>query len=216
MKYIISENRLNKLLDNLFTNRYGQELTKVVEDDGYIIFLDDEQKKPFDLNLGGTLWVNDYPFFKQVKRLLGLRGTDAVDEVFKNYFLKKYDVNVERVSSEGGYSKLGDAEGDIDPWLDNEFDDETDQINESKINNKIFLFLDSYLEDYSREETDNLILYGKGKENKMAYDKGDQILFVIDHLFELIKSMFNLSKTGTKEVFKDYMANKGLRVKRFM
>lgn len=91
-----------------------------------------------------------------------------------------------------------------------------DTISESKINNKIFLFLDSYLEDYSRDETDNLILYGKGKENKMAYDKGEQFLFVIDHLFELIKSMFNLSKTGTIQVFKDYMASKGFRVKRFM
>ena len=91
-----------------------------------------------------------------------------------------------------------------------------DTISESKINNKIFLFLDSYLEDYSREETDNLILFGKGKQNQIAYEKGDQILFVIDHLFELIKSMFNLSKTGTKEVFKEYMASKGLRVKRFM
>ena len=91
-----------------------------------------------------------------------------------------------------------------------------DTISESKINNKIFIFLDAYLEDYSNEETDNLILYGKGKENKMAYEKGDQILFVIDHLFELIKSMFNLSNTGTKQVFKDYMASKGLRVKRFM
>jgi hypothetical protein len=89
-------------------------------------------------------------------------------------------------------------------------------VGESKINDKIFLFLDSYLEDYSPEETNNLVLFGKGKENKMAYEKGDQILFVTDQLFELVKIMFNLSKTGTKEVFKDYLGNMGYRVKRFM
>lgn len=91
-----------------------------------------------------------------------------------------------------------------------------DTINESKINNKIFLFLDSYLEDYSPEETSTLILYGKGQQNQIAYEKGDQILFVSNHLFDLIKNMFNLSKTSTKQMFKDYFQSKGLRVKRFM
>lgn len=216
MRYIINESRLNKLIDNLFANRYGDSLTKKIDSEGYIFFYDEFKKKPYELNQAGTLWVNDYPFLRQVKRLIGLKGAKAVDEVFKNYFLEKYDVNVERVNSEGGYSKLGDPERDIDPWFDNELDDETNQMNESKINNKIFLFLDSYLEDYSPEETSTLILYGKGQKNQIAYDKGDQILFVSNHLFDLIKNMFNLSKTSTKQMFKDYFQSKGLRVKRFM
>jgi hypothetical protein len=217
MKYIILENRLNKLLDNLFIDRYGQELTKIVGEDGYTYFFDDEEKRPFELNLAGTLWVNDFPFLNQIKRLFSLKNSNETDKFFKEYFEEKYGVDVKRVNSEGGYSKPGDYEGDIDPWLQEpETDDDYIQVNESLVNNKIFFFLDSYLEDYSHEETKTLILFGKGKENQIAYDKGDQILFVTDHLFELIKNMFNLSKTGTKQVFKDYFQNKGWRVKRFM
>lgn len=89
-------------------------------------------------------------------------------------------------------------------------------ISESKVDKIIFLFLDSYLKDYTPEENDNLIVYGRGKRNQIAYDKGEQLLFVLDELYHKIQDMFNLNTESTKKVFKDYFASKGMRVKRFM
>jgi hypothetical protein len=90
------------------------------------------------------------------------------------------------------------------------------KINESKIDNKIFLFLDSYLDDYTPEESSTLIIYGKGNKNQIAYDKNERILFIRDSLQDLIKNMFNLSTTGTNKVFKNYFESKGYKVKRFV
>ena len=121
MKYIISENKINKILDSMFISRYGNELIMITnDDDGYVFFFDEEGGKPFELNQGGTLWVNDYPFLKQLKRLFGLKESDEIDNFFRNYFLEKYGVNVKIVGSEGGYSKEGDSDDDV-PWLDNEY-----------------------------------------------------------------------------------------------
>jgi len=89
-------------------------------------------------------------------------------------------------------------------------------INESKVNKMIFLFLDSYLKDYTPEESDTLVVYGKGKRNQIAYDKGEKLLFVSDELYHKIQDMFNLSAESTTKVFKAYFESKGLRVKRFM
>jgi hypothetical protein len=90
------------------------------------------------------------------------------------------------------------------------------RINESKVNAMIFLFLDSYLKDYSPEEQKNVVLFGRNDRNQIAYEKGDEILFVTDELFHKIQDMFNLTSPGTRQAFKDYFASKGMRVKRFM
>jgi hypothetical protein len=50
----------------------------------------------------------------------------------------------------------------------------------------------------------------------IAYDKGDMILFVRDHLYELLRDMFSLTNTSARKVFKDYIESKGYRVKRFV
>lgn len=217
MRYIISESRLNNFLDKLFIERYGDNLNKIVNDSGYTYFFDSDGGKPFELNQGGTLWANDFPFLLQIKRLFGLKNSKETTKFFKAYFDKKFGVDVRLVSSEGGYSKPGDYENDIDPWLEEpETDDDYNQVNESKVDAMAFLFLDSYLKDYSPEEQENLIVFGRGKRNQIAYDKGDQILFVLDELFHKVEDMFNLSSTATKKLFKDYFESKGLRVKRFM
>lgn len=89
-------------------------------------------------------------------------------------------------------------------------------ISEEKLNKMIFLFLDTYLKEYPKEENDKLVIFGKGDKNQIAYDIGDRILFVRDSLLELVKGMFSLSTRGTKEIFKDYMQSKGYKVKRMV
>jgi hypothetical protein len=89
-------------------------------------------------------------------------------------------------------------------------------ISEEKLNKMIFLFLDTYLKEYPKEENDKLVIFGKGDKNQIAYDIGDRILFVRDSLSELVKGMFSLSTRGTKEIFKDYMQSKGYKVKRMV
>ena len=123
MKYIIAESKFNNILDKLFIHRYGSLLVKNEHPDGYVVFWDSQpfSKKniPFELNVGGTLWANDYTFFKNIKNLFGLKTSDEVDELFKNYFEDRYGVNVKMVSSEGGYHLPGDDLDYADPWFDN-------------------------------------------------------------------------------------------------
>jgi hypothetical protein len=89
-------------------------------------------------------------------------------------------------------------------------------ITESKLNAVIFRFLDSYLQESPKEENDTLMVFGRGDKNMIAYDKGDMILFVRDHLYELLRDMFSLTNTSARKVFKDYIESKGYRVKRFV
>jgi len=89
-------------------------------------------------------------------------------------------------------------------------------ITETQFNGLIFRFLDSYLKDYSPEETPTLFIFGKGEKNQIAYDKGDEILFIRESLMELVQRMFSLSNTSARKMFKEYFKLKGLRVKRMV
>lgn len=88
-------------------------------------------------------------------------------------------------------------------------------ISESKVNKMAFLFLDSYLENHSPEDKGDLIVYGRGKNNVVAYDKNERLLMVADSLMNKVQDMFNLSNVATKKLFRDYFESKGLTVKRF-
>ena len=217
MKYIITENELNKLLDKFFIERYGDSLEKNVLSDGYIEFLDPEGLRPFEVNLAGTIWVNDYPFLKYLRKILSLNKEES-EKILIDYFQDRYEIDGKRVNSEGGYSKVSDSENDLDPWLDNiEEKIETiirGVINESKLDKKIFMFLNGYLVDHSPEHNNDLILYGRGTNNVIAYDKNEKLLMVADGLFQTIKNMFNLSNTATTRVFRDYFESMGHQVKR--
>ena len=89
-------------------------------------------------------------------------------------------------------------------------------ISEEKLNKMIFLFLESYLTEYPIEDNGQLVVFGKGDKNQIAYDIGDRILFVRDSLHELVKKMFSLTDRGTKEIFKQFMESKGYKVKRMV
>ena len=89
-------------------------------------------------------------------------------------------------------------------------------ISEEKLNKMIFLFLESYLTEYPIEDNGQLVVFGKGGKNQIAYDIGDRILFVRDSLHELVKKMFSLTDRGTREIFKQFMESKGYKVKRMV
>ena len=89
-------------------------------------------------------------------------------------------------------------------------------ISEEKLNKMIFLFLESYLTEYPIEDNGQLVVFGKGDKNQIAYDIGDRILFVRDSLHELVKKMFSLTDRGTREIFKQFMESKGYKVKRMV
>ena len=134
MKYIITESRFNSVLDKFFIDRYGSLLVKDNQPDGYVVFFDEhrpfskdkdqpfaQRGVPFELNVAGTLWANDYTFLKKIKNYFGLKTSDEVNELFKSYFEDRYGVKVKTVASEGGYHLPGDDLDYADPWLDNEW-----------------------------------------------------------------------------------------------
>lgn len=131
MKYIITENRLHNLVDKFFIKRYGGLLRKEVNDENYTYFYDLENGKPFEMNMGGTLWVGDYTLYRQIRSVLGFNNSEEVDEFFKNYFNDRYDVDIKRVASEGGYHREGDDLDYADPWMD-EFNEESIIAEEKK------------------------------------------------------------------------------------
>lgn len=131
MKYVITENRLHNLVDKFFIKRYGGLLRKEVNDENYTYFYDLENGKPFEMNMGGTLWVGDYTLYRQIRSILGFNNSEEVDEFFKNYFKDRYDVDVKRVASEGGYHREGDDLDYADPWMD-EFDEQSIIAEEKK------------------------------------------------------------------------------------
>lgn len=122
MKYIINESRLPDLIDKLFIKRYNGLLKKEKDNSDYIRFFDVDGGKPFELNQGGTLWINDYIFLKKLRNIFGLEKIEEVLDFFKNYFEDKYDVNVKFVASEGGYSRYGDDLDEADPYWNNDAD----------------------------------------------------------------------------------------------
>jgi len=87
-------------------------------------------------------------------------------------------------------------------------------ITESQLESTIFKFLDTYLDINSPEESESLIVFGKGRE--IAYEKGDKLLMVRDRLFQKIKNLFNLSTSGARKIFIEYIESKGLKIKRFV
>lgn len=109
MKYIITESRFNGIVDKIFLKKYGVDLKKSISPEGYILFLDDNGKNPFDLNLAGTLWVNDYAILNKIKKIFGLNDGQVL-EIFQNYFKEKYDVDVVRINTGGYYED--------DSWFD--------------------------------------------------------------------------------------------------
>jgi hypothetical protein len=116
MKYIITESKIYNIIDRLFLERYGKPLVKDEWDD-YTWFKDESGNAPFEMNLAGTLWVNDYTMYRNLRSLLGFNNSET-DELLKNYFEDNFDVKVTSVGSEGGYSLKGDDPEYGDPHYD--------------------------------------------------------------------------------------------------
>jgi hypothetical protein len=60
------------------------------------------------------------------------------------------------------------------------------------------------------------LLFGRGLENQIAYDKGEKLLMVRESLFNMVKNMFSLSTISTRALFKAYFLSKGYKVKRMV
>ena len=121
MNYIITESKLNNVLDKLFIKRYGSLLVKNEQPDGYVVFSDGQpyskENNPFELNVAGNLWINDYTFFKNIKDLIGFETSLGAKELIKRYFQDRYGVKVTMVSIGSGYHHPDNDPDDDDSWL---------------------------------------------------------------------------------------------------
>jgi hypothetical protein len=89
-------------------------------------------------------------------------------------------------------------------------------ITESKLNSVMVRFLDNYLSKYEVIEAKDILSWGTGQDNQMVYDKDNELLFVRESLYELIKGVFSIDHHEYVEFIKSYMANKGYYVKRIV
>lgn len=89
-------------------------------------------------------------------------------------------------------------------------------ITESKLNSLMTKFLDDYFSKYDDIDKGDILSWGEGQDNQMVYDKENELLFVRESLYELIRDMFSLDHHDYVEFIKSYMANKGYYVKRIV
>jgi len=89
-------------------------------------------------------------------------------------------------------------------------------ISESKLNSVMTRFLDDYFSKYDAMDNGDILSWGEGHDNQMVYDKENELLFVRESLYELIRDMFSLDHHDYVEFIKSYMANKGYYVKRIV
>jgi hypothetical protein len=77
-------------------------------------------------------------------------------------------------------------------------------------------FLDDYFSKYDDIDKGDILSWGEGQDNQMVYDKENELLFVRESLYELIRDIFSLDHHDYVEFIKSYMANKGYYVKRIV
>lgn len=89
-------------------------------------------------------------------------------------------------------------------------------ISESRINKLMKRFLDDYLSKYEVIEKKDIVSWGSDSDNQIVYDKDNEILFVRQSLYELIRDVFSIEHHDYVEFIKSYMANMGYFVKRIV
>ena len=101
MKYIITESKLDSVV-NKYMNSYYGDIEMTVDDDGYIYFFTEKdidiegyRKRIAHRNRYGTLWVG-YNFFS---RMVDLFGTN-VGMSIKRYYEDKFGIEVKQVNIE--------------------------------------------------------------------------------------------------------------------
>lgn len=77
-------------------------------------------------------------------------------------------------------------------------------------------FLNDYFSKYEVMDKGGIISWGEGEDNQMVYDKGMELLFVRESVYELITNMFGIDHHDYVEFMKWYMANKGYYVYRIV
>jgi hypothetical protein len=77
-------------------------------------------------------------------------------------------------------------------------------------------FLDEYFSKYDAMDRGDILSWGEGEDNQMVYDKENEILFVRESLYELVRDMFSIDHHDYVVFIKSYMANKGYYVKRIV
>jgi hypothetical protein len=89
-------------------------------------------------------------------------------------------------------------------------------ISESRLYGIMTKFLDDYLSKYVVVDNGSWTNWGSGEDNQIVYDNENEILFVRESLYELIKGVFSIDHHEYVEFIKSYMANKGYYVKRIV
>lgn len=89
-------------------------------------------------------------------------------------------------------------------------------ITESRLNSLMTKFLDDYFSKYDAMDKGDILSWGEGRDNQMVYDKENELLFVRESLYELLRDMFSIDHHDYVEFIKSYMASKGYYVKRIV
>lgn len=89
-------------------------------------------------------------------------------------------------------------------------------ISESRLSTIMVKFLDDYLSKYEVIEATDIISWGTFQDNQMVYDKDNELLFVRESLYQLIRDVFGVEHHDYVEFIKSYMANKGYFVRRII
>ena len=85
------------VIDDSLSDYYG-EIKKEVSDDGYVNFVDSENKIVAHKNLWGRLWISDNRFPRRAMIYIPLEPEEKA-KIFIKYMENKYDVKIKDVDS---------------------------------------------------------------------------------------------------------------------
>lgn len=89
-------------------------------------------------------------------------------------------------------------------------------ISESRLNSLMTRFMDDYLSNYEVIDNGKTVIWGEGKENQILYDIENELLFVRESLWYLVRDLFSVEHHDWVVFIKSYMANKGYFVQRLV
>lgn len=123
MKIILSESKLNKVVDRVFKKFYGDDLVMVDSDgDNYLVFLpkkileelmskDEHSKIPLvniskiHRNAWGNLFFDETEILFDLISVFGVKENE-LDELILNYFREKYKTYFKKISYNISYDEM--------------------------------------------------------------------------------------------------------------
>jgi hypothetical protein len=111
MKYIITEHRLQKIIQSYLNKEFGHlkfTRRRFVNDEGYVVFYDESGKIVFDGTIDNELMVNS-TIFNSIQTIFSLT-VDETEDYIRDFFLNKFGLNFSEIVNDDEGHEFGNID----------------------------------------------------------------------------------------------------------